>query len=75
MMLVCKLCGNDVGFVAIGTHGYNVRDDINSTGKFTDEGSSEDISFTVYTGLECPECDADTEDIEGAEEWLKQKSS
>ena len=70
-MLICKLCGNDVGFTVLGNHGYNIEDEIDGSGIFTYHDSPGDVSFTTYTKIECPECDADTEDIEGAEEWLK----
>ena len=71
MLLVCKLCGNDIEFVVIGTHGYSVTDVINSSGEFIYHDNPGDITFTTYSRIECRECAADTEDIEGAEEWLK----
>lgn len=71
MMLICKLCGNDIEFVVIGTHGYGVTDVINGSGIFTYHEDSNDTTFTTYSRIGCRDCDADTEDIEGAEEWLK----
>ena len=71
MLLVCKLCGNDIEFVVVGIHGYGVTDVINSSGEFTYHDDEKYHSFTTYSRIECRECNADTEDIEGAEEWLK----
>ena len=76
MMLKCKLCGNvNEHFAAIGTYGASIEDTINSDGKIVEWGELGENAYTIYHRLECCECGAETEDIEGAKEWLKENSS
>jgi len=75
-MLKCKLCGNvNEHFTAIGTYRSPVEDWIDRDGKIVEYGELGENCSTVYSKLECSNCDAETEDIEGGEEWLKENSN
>ena len=70
-MLKCKECGNTKSFTANGTFSYVVEDELDGEGKIVDLGTQSYEGCTEYMEINCNECGVETEDIEGAEEWLK----
>ncbi len=77
MVLKCKLCRNSpndfIEFIAEGRRTSEIKDTIDSMGRIIRLDHFSDHK-TTYSKLECSKCGAETEDIEGAEEWLKQKN-
>jgi len=70
-MLKCRKCGNTESFTAEGKFSYNIEDELDGQGNITEVGTQQHEGWTEYSRIVCCECDAETEDIEGAEEWIK----
>ena len=70
----CRKCGNTESFEASGTFSYHIEDELNGEGKIKEIGTQQQDGWTNYDSIACCECDAETEDIEEAEEWLKKKT-
>lgn len=68
--LECKLCGNKEDFIARGKVTSYCVIYIDGSGK-VNEGVWSDDDDAVYTSVECEECDAETDNIKGAKEWLE----